>query len=281
MARIPLFLAVLLSSNHNSFTGIVSAFQFPTTRADRAILNQKCRNVRTRGIISGSWFRRESYTQTSALENERRFRRTRLLGLIGGVSLLTACYSFGAALSPSPASTVRLFLPSLIAIAFAAIRAVPVRVKTPPLGLSDGLEVCSALGPSGEDKGLGLFALRPMTKGTYLFDFEGEVISERELHRRYDEKSTFLVIPDYVSKLTGPWGVEEPIFVDASDPEQSNLARYMNDAPKGSIGCNTMQRRQRWCFGPQSATKGRAICYFLSRDVAKAEELSCDYNDRT
>jgi len=281
MARIALFLSVLLSSNHVSFTGVASAFHFPTTLADRAILNQNRRNVRDRGIISGSWFKKKSCAQASALENERRFRRTRLLGLFSGVSLLTACYSFGAALNPSPLSTVRLFLPSLIAVAFAVIRAMPVRVKTRPLGLSDGLEVCSALGPSGEDKGLGLFALRPMTKGTYLFDFEGEVLSEEDLYRRYDENSTFLVIPDYVSKLTGPWGIEEPIFIDASDPEKSNLARYMNDAPKDSIDCSTISRRQRWSFGPPSATKGRAIRYFLSRDVAKGEELSCDYNDRT
>lgn len=273
MNSIILFLAILTLNR---------AFVHPTTsgQAGYVITNKRCRVVSSSEINSGPWFQRVTTAKTSALENERFFRRTRFKSLVGGVSLLTVAYSVGAALSSSPASPLRLLLPAGIALSVAGLRAMPVLVRTPPLALGDNLEFRSALGPFGVDKGLGLFALCPLTKGTYLFDFEGEVLSEKELHDRYDQGGAVLVTTDYVSKLTGPWGVEDPIYVDARDPTRSNLARYMNHAPRGSPSCNVEHRRQRWSLGQPTATKGRAIRFFLSRDVEEGEELSCDYGDR-
>ena len=220
-------------------------------------------------------------TKATALEHETQFRRTRFFGLVGGVSFLTAAYSVGATMSSTMISRILPFLPAAVGLSVAGFRAIPVRVATPPLVLGYDLEVRSALGPLAEDKGLGLFALRPLSKGTYLFDYEGEVLSESQLHDRYDQgSSTVLVVTDYVAKLTGPWGVEEPIFVDARDSALSNVARFMNHAPKDSPKCNVERRRQRWSFRSHTATKGRAIRFFLSKDVEAGEELSWDYGDR-
>jgi len=233
----------------------------------------------------------ESYTYKSgsALEYERNFRRARFAGIVAGVTLWTmaAILEASVATESAPYSTLLPLLPPAISLTVVGVRSISVRAPSPPLGLGDGVEVREAKG-----KGVGLFATRPLKKGTYLFDYLGEVLTEVELHRRYGESVTKsgVVVTDYTARLTGPLGVEEPIYMDARDPDLSNVARFMNHAPKGAPNWNVERCRQRWDLGaawpfgssgsPLAATKGRALRFFVTRDVQSGEELSWDYGTR-
>ena len=105
--------------------------------------------------------------------------------------------------------------------------------------------------------GLGLFATCDIPKGQYFMNYEGEMINEQEYfsNERYPNGDSKYVaeIPSFsisncnileylqyiswfylVNQINGEKknnDYNEPIYIDAIDPNKSNLARYMNSLP--------------------------------------------------
>ena len=80
--------------------------------------------------------------------------------------------------------------------------------------------------PTGDGRGLGLFvAGQPIESGTYLFDYKGRLREEGEHTKLY---------PIDTARSNYSVGImradETSVYVDATDPAVSNLARYMNHA---------------------------------------------------
>ena len=117
--------------------------------------------------------------------------------------------------------------------------------------------------------GMGLFAGTNIAKSTYLFDYEGEILTEDEYFDKYPNGDG-----RYVAQVnTGIWsllGIAEPLYIDAMDPKLSNLARFMN-----SSGNNANVYWKKQAFGTQAGT----MHFYTIRDIQKGEELLFDYGD--
>ena len=105
-------------------------------------------------------------------------------------------------------------------------------------------------------KGNGLFALQPIAKDTYIFDYDGELLTEAEYRERYANGE----VQEYCAQIS------LNCYVDARDPDKSGLARYMNHSSRPNV-------RKLIHFHKQT----RSIrCYALS-DILVGEELVWDY----
>ena len=105
-------------------------------------------------------------------------------------------------------------------------------------------------------KGKGLFALQPIAKDTYIFDYDGELLTEAEYRERYANGE----VQEYCAQIS------LNCYVDARDPDKSGLARYMNHSSRPNV-------RKLIHFHKQT----RSIrCYALS-DILVGEELVWDY----
>lgn len=98
-------------------------------------------------------------------------------------------------------------------------------------------EVFQVKASSDPRRGQGLFTARDLDAGTFLFDYEGEVILEKSA-----EGVRRTLLSDYSVGVVNTAGVS--FIVDAMDPERSNLARYMNHSPSTSHKCNCELREQ-------------------------------------
>ena len=73
------------------------------------------------------------------------------------------------------------------------------------------------------DAGMGLFAATFIEKGSYLFDYTGEILTEDDYFYRYPEGNG-----QYVARIiTGLLG-GELIYIDGIDPSKLGLARNSN-----------------------------------------------------
>lgn len=114
-------------------------------------------------------------------------------------------------------------------------------------------------------KGAGLFATETVPRGTYLFDYSGELLSKIEYDARYPSR-----VSDYCAALRNPEG--RMFFVDARDERQGHPARWMNhNDKKPNVG-------RRSFFPTDGAGKPRILMYAL-RDLHSGDELQWDYGD--
>ena len=113
-----------------------------------------------------------------------------------------------------------------------------------------------------DGRGLGLFVGRDaIPAGTYLCDYLGEIIGEREFARRYRSADAEYAVGIKLSD--GSSG-----YIDAASPELSNLARYANHE---SVAPNLVA----WTlFEP-----GPRLLLFTSKDVDAGIELVWDYGE--
>ena len=112
---------------------------------------------------------------------------------------------------------------------------------------------------SAPGMGQGLFATADIPKGTYLFDYEGETLSESEMFGRY---------PDAQGRYVACIG--EASYIDGVNEERSGLARWINHSQRRA---NVAWKKQR--FGPNAP----AMHFYTLTDIAKGEELFFDYGD--
>ena len=89
---------------------------------------------------------------------------------------------------------------------------------------SDGIctpEECPLDVSDSPGKGLGLFAIEHIPKGTYLFDYTGEKLSKTEYDVRFPDGTS-----DYTAGMRTPSGRMD--FIDGQDSTLGAPARYMN-----------------------------------------------------
>jgi uncharacterized protein len=101
--------------------------------------------------------------------------------------------------------------------------------------------------------GMGVFALKPIAKGTRLIEYVGERVSHQEADSRYEEKDatdahTFLFIVDSRTVIDAGVG--------------GNDARFFNHA------CNP---------NCESVIEAKRVYIETTRDIAPGEELTYDY----
>jgi len=133
-------------------------------------------------------------------------------------------------------------------------------------GQEDGLctpEQCTALSVSDSPgKGLGLFAIEHIPKGTFLFDYTGEKLSKTEYDVRYPSG-----VSDYTAGMRTPSGRMD--FIDGRDSMLGAPARYMNhDSQTPNVG------RRTFCVEEEC----RILMYAL-RDLHPGDELQWNYGD--
>jgi hypothetical protein len=191
-----------------------------------------------------------------ALQQERRLRQT---GLIVGFSFAAVASIFG--------SLFGFFDPTAILLLFGVIVITAGTITESyneyrsPLPESSFLVQESTI----PNAGMGLFATSFIPENTYLFDYEGEILTEDEYFYRYPDGTG-----RYVAQIDqGFYG--EPIYIDGIDPSKSNLARYINSLDGDDA--NLVWRKQR--FGKQ----GGSMHFYAIRDLMEGEEAFFDYGN--
>lgn len=154
------------------------------------------------------------------------------------------------------------FIPGSLAATLLLSRSIPPLIFSPPLQINVDVDVRPSNG-----RGQGLFALRSIRKGTYIFDYLGESLGgQEELDEKYGTGSRIdSSTTAYLLELNGPLGLK-PTFVDAAEPALSNEARYMNH---GGDASNLMKFKGRF---PK-----RRLSFFAKQDIEIDEELLWDY----
>ena len=112
---------------------------------------------------------------------------------------------------------------------------------------------------SAPGMGQGLFATADIPKDTFMFDYEGERLTEPEMFERY---------PDGQGRYVACIGVTS--YIDGVNEERSGLARWINHSRRRA---NVFWKKQR--FGPSSP----AMHFYTLRDIAAGEELFFDYGE--
>ena len=133
-------------------------------------------------------------------------------------------------------------------------------------------------------KGLGVYATERIEACTYLGEYEGEVMSGRDVAVRYRNNGT--MEPEDIAwresrvqrsvGITGDyiWGCGDDVYVDSEDPDVANWCRFLNHAPTSSPACNIAGKSMAKAFG------GRPKVWFVSKRVIEpGEELQLDYGD--
>jgi len=180
--------------------------------------------------------------------------QVRRYGLVTGVVCVASGAGLEGVLQQDP---VLATLPAVLLFLATAFRALPSPAKTPALVLGVDLEVRPSPG-----RGLGLFALKAVPKGTFVTDYIGEELTESDFVKRYDGSG----VADYGAELEGvlPW-FQAPSYIDALDPKKSNAARFMNHSRTG----NLKKVKQRF---PK-----RKLRLYANRDIQPNDELTWDY----
>jgi len=145
------------------------------------------------------------------------------------------------------------------------------------------------------NKGLGLFADRYLPVGMRVGQYAGEILTHREIVKRYPKGDS-----EYVFQVTGDdLQRRELLYIDARDPEKSNLTRYINcdrnspnlvveviklnniicttEFEQTTTGINSMKKRQAIKHRMQ---KQYCVVFVALRDIFPGEELTFDYGDK-
>ena len=186
----------------------------------------------------------------------RERRRIKQAGLaVGGAALVGG---MGVGLSTGIISSDRLVpvisVAAVVAVAFEFTSRTANVETRPPLDEVTHFEVRRSVDPA---KGEGLFALRPIEEGTYLFAYDGELLDEDAMFARYPEADG-----RYIACIN------DDLYIDGIDPSLSNMARWMNHA--SAANANVFWKKQR-----RGAKK--AMHFYALRAIAPSEELCFDY----
>ena len=194
------------------------------------------------------------------LEDVRRRRRLRSVGIVGGAAFLGSTLALGSAVGMFDGGELLTGGVAAGIVAAGAVAAVSSTYNEAAEPLVEGMFRVDTV----EGKGEGLFATAPISKGTYLFDYEGERLTEDEHFARYpNADGRYVACIDAVLPWLAPTYIDP---VDADHP-RSNLSRWMNHSRRRM---NVIKRKQRF---------GRLMHMYAARDIEAGEELCFDYGD--
>ncbi|XP_055848792.1 nuclear receptor binding SET domain protein isoform X2 [Episyrphus balteatus] len=108
------------------------------------------------------------------------------------------------------------------------------------------------------EKGFGLICLEPISAGTFVIEYVGEVIDDAEFRRRISQKEQERDENFYFLTL------EKDYIIDAGP--KGNLARFMNHS------CDPNCETQKWCINGLDR-----IGLFAIKDIPKNSELTFNY----
>ena len=121
-------------------------------------------------------------------------------------------------------------------------------------------------------RGLGVYALELLPANTWVGDYVGEVLTQKQYLKRYPREDARYVL-----------GANEDYNVDAADAQKSSYLRYLNHAPSvlpasGDTG-HDQQQVANVFFEVVKVRKQREkqLKFYTSREVAAGEELVFDY----
>jgi len=133
-------------------------------------------------------------------------------------------------------------------------------------------------------KGLGAFATQSYSVGDYIGEYDGELLTKKQVQARYWGKRA----PDNADEewaksrrkrgqgITGTYVFEMDegsYFVDAEDGDKASWCRFMNHAPGGSAECNVRPF-------DRITTDGDLLKFprfFAIEDIQEGDELCWDY----
>lgn len=98
--------------------------------------------------------------------------------------------------------------------------------------------------------GIGCFAARDFTEGETIGDYTGEIITEKEADRRYEE-----------SEMTYLFDLGKGRYIDGDT--EPNPVKYINHSCDGNC---------------ESDQEGDRVWIYALRDIKQGEELTYDYN---
>lgn len=193
------------------------------------------------------------------LEEVQSRRRARSVGILGGASVLGGTLALGVAVDIFDGNALLAGAAVLAFVCGGGAAYISSTYNEDAPALADSF---FQVGASAEGKGDGLFASLPIAGGTFLFDYEGERLTEEQFFARYpDANGRYIACIDAYL----PWMA--PSYIDGADPDRSSVARWMNHSRKRA---NVRWKKQR--FGAQ-------MHFYAARDIAAGEELSFDYGD--
>ncbi|XP_072168334.1 N-lysine methyltransferase KMT5A-like [Diadema setosum] len=110
--------------------------------------------------------------------------------------------------------------------------------------------------------GCGIFATRSFTKGEFLLQYKGDVISEEEAatrEERYKTEHHYQFFYSYRGKT---------MCIDATETKSNG--RFVNDAKEGTSECNSRMRKVE--------ESGKVfLCLFAIKDIKVGDEIRYDY----
>jgi SET domain-containing protein len=124
-------------------------------------------------------------------------------------------------------------------------------------------------------KGLGLFTLKNITNGTFVGCYEGELLTAKDYMKRYPKGDSV-----YTFQLNEGQR-RDILYLDARDPEKSNLMRYINhdkyspnlDVSIDKILLNNKNNKSKYTYKYE-------VRFYALRDIEINEELLFDYGDK-
>jgi SET domain-containing protein len=148
---------------------------------------------------------------------------------------------------------------------------------------SAGIHVSATKG-----KGLGAFATTQIQTGEWVGDYEGEILTRKQVEARYwnlgkcktadrrwiksRERRNQGITGDYL------FDMGDDVFIDGEDADVSNWCRFMNHASEKKQGCNVETKSARQIQDGKKTIQPR-LWFVAMRDIANGEELSYDYGD--
>jgi len=120
---------------------------------------------------------------------------------------------------------------------------------------------------SFESKGLGLIAVKPISKGSFICEYAGEVLTSSEAIRR-DHQNQLENKMNYIfclNEINSADGAVTKTFIDPS--RKGNIGRYINHSCDAN--CDIISTRVD-CFIPK-------IAIFTNRDILASTEITFNY----
>ena len=160
-----------------------------------------------------------------------------------------------------------------------------------------------------EGKGFGAFASLPILNGAWLGEYQGEIMTQEEVNKRYwnisnddgelsDDTNTRLWVESRKKRnqtTTGEYlfDVGDDMYIDGEDIEKSSWCRFINHASSevdddkdlSRIRCNAESRNlpETWIYdchdGKNEAYIPPRMFFVALRDIAIGEEICFDYGD--